>query len=364
MASAHGLILSLHPFGLMALGNLAFSTLALDASGDRIAFIFQAETADAITSVGFRYGIRTGTPPTYRVSLQGVNGSGEPDGTVKGGGSPASQTFTPPADASWDNSWRTVTLANSYTPSRGELLALVIDYSSGTINGSNFSTFTYGVQEFADALRMGMPYNLTDNSGSWTKQNAYAPIFAVYTASDVVGFPIESQQDHSTDGTNTRVALKFTLPAGWGSTFEVLGLRFTGTAPGGTWTMGLWNAAGTALQSVSIDGDVSAAPGSGLRSHQFLFDEATLATLDFGTTYYLGIERNPTDGTISGVGVDTATEQLAFPGGNAFLLSRWNGSAWSDTTTTRPCIEPILNDWTEPSGGSGGVPLVGGGLVL
>src|SRR5438105_4685448 len=87
------------------------TSFALDQTTDQIEYIFQAAEAITITRLGFRYGTRTGTPPTYQVSLQGVDGTGVPDGTVKGGGSPASATFTPPADATWDATWRWVTLS-------------------------------------------------------------------------------------------------------------------------------------------------------------------------------------------------------------------------------------------------------------
>ena len=51
--------------------------------------------ADTLTTGCFLYGLRTGTPPTYRAALEAVGTDGTPDGTALGGGSPASVTFTP-----------------------------------------------------------------------------------------------------------------------------------------------------------------------------------------------------------------------------------------------------------------------------
>jgi hypothetical protein len=127
-------------------GSVSFTNFTINSSAgtaDIVVWCFQADTTDAITDLGFRYGARTGTPPTYRISLQGASTSGiGPDGTVLGGGSPASQTFTPPADTSINGLWQWKTLANSYTPTRGQFLCSVIEYSSGTIDGSNNSSFT------------------------------------------------------------------------------------------------------------------------------------------------------------------------------------------------------------------------------
>ncbi len=103
-----------------------FGTSILSGSTLKVAWTFQCEKAATINGLGFRYGARAGTPPTYLISLQGVNGSGSPDGTVKGGGSPVSHAFTPPADTSWDASTRRQALDNNYTCTRGEFLAIVV----------------------------------------------------------------------------------------------------------------------------------------------------------------------------------------------------------------------------------------------
>src|SRR5262245_6559267 len=115
----------LYEYGFL---NGGFGTLALNQSTDTMEFIWDSyDNGLVISRLGFRYGTRTGTPPTYRISLQGVDGSGLPDGTIKGGGSPASATFTPPADTSWNSTWQWINLSNTYTTAnRGEKLATVI----------------------------------------------------------------------------------------------------------------------------------------------------------------------------------------------------------------------------------------------
>src|SRR5688572_26797065 len=182
--------------------DAAFQTatnVSLDASNDGVGWVFQANSADAITHLGFRYGARTGTPPTYRISLQSPTAAGGlPDGTVLGGGSPASGTFTPPADATWDGTWQWVALTNSYTPSRGQLLVSAIEHSSGTVDGSNFSSFTRQVTGFR--MDDGFPYSCILTAGTWAKSTM--PCFGYRTANGRYGYIGQSAYATNTAGTN------------------------------------------------------------------------------------------------------------------------------------------------------------------
>src|SRR3990167_2686468 len=105
----------LDPFPLTSAagGSISANNQGLTSSGHKLGQCFYPQLIDTITHLGFRYGLRTGTPPTYRVSLQALGGAAKPTGTVLGGGSPASATFTPPADTTWDTTWQWVALTNS-----------------------------------------------------------------------------------------------------------------------------------------------------------------------------------------------------------------------------------------------------------
>src|SRR4051794_40309133 len=105
MADAKRLLIN--PGFSIALGTFSASNTGIAASGSAIEWIFQADQAMIISRVGFRYGARTGTPPTHRISLQGVDqASGIPDGVIKVSTGPCSGLFTPPANTSWDGTWR------------------------------------------------------------------------------------------------------------------------------------------------------------------------------------------------------------------------------------------------------------------
>jgi hypothetical protein len=340
-----------------------FTTFTLDASTDAMEFIFQAPESIVITKLGFRYGARTGTPPTFKISLQGVDGSGNPDGTIKGGGSPASATFTPPASTAWDGTWQWVTLANSYTCARGELLALVIKFDSGTIDGSNNSSFTELVNAGSEA--QGFPYAIQNNAGARTKR-PLLPVYGYASSTTAYGNPCETAIAKAVFGSTDNpdeVGMTFNLPAGWGDTYKVVGVRFLiSPNAGSTLDVTIYDTDGsTVLQRVAYDTDHGT---TSTAQYEILFDEATLSTLNFGSTYRVSVAPAGTI-TLYGLQVDAAADWDAWPGGQDFAYStRVDAGAWTQDATKRLLLELILADVTEPAGGGGGsTRLVNGGLV-
>lgn len=326
---------------------LSFTAVSLDASGKRIAQIFCAEADDTITHLGFRYGTRTGTPPTYRISLQALDTSGNPDNTVLGGGSPASATFTPPADTTWNNTWQWVALSNTIAITRGTVYAVVIDYSSGTINGSNFSGFNQSLSS-GGFDRFGFPYADAHNGTSYSKTDL--GLAGYKSATGVYGHPIQSQAT-TTVGTNgNRAAVKWTFPVNFWGTFKVRAMRIItdSEAAAGNNKYGVWDGAGTALQTVTIDSDAHVSPGNTNRSEWISF-AGTLATLKAGTPYYFGIERVGASCGMSALVFAASGDLAAMPYQGAAILSTWNGSAWADTNTRMPIVGLQLDDIT-PAG--------------
>src|SRR5262245_2059365 len=120
MASVYDLQLR----GWLGTNAPAISNFTLNANNDQVEFVFQVREAVTITRLGFRQGTVTGTSPEFKISLQGVDTSGNPDGTIKGGGSPAEDLFTPAGGA--NSTWLWKTLDNSYAAAAGEFLASVI----------------------------------------------------------------------------------------------------------------------------------------------------------------------------------------------------------------------------------------------
>lgn len=357
--------------GYMPIGTPATSEHPLDLETDGVGWTFQAREADAITHIGFRYGVRTGTPPTYVVTLEGVSATtGFPDAADVGGGSPTATTFTPPADTTWNSTFQWIALTNAYTPTRGQLLAATIRWSVGTVSGSHNGTFTSHITNLGTNAFYAFPTSQRLTAGTWAKQGA-TQVFGVRTASTRYGLPIEGLYNtRSASTVGHRQALKFTLPAGSGDTFKIKGMRLAGSVAGATGknpVMGLWSAS-SMLQDYAFDTEWGLSAATSYITWEFLFDESTLATLSFGTAYYLGLEvADATNGgvIINGLQLDAADDLDAFAGGTECHLATWNGSAWTDDQTVRPFVEWIFDDITEPAGGSGGgLKLAGtGGLA-
>lgn len=341
----------------------SFQGFALNQTTDKMEIIFQAPEAATVTKLAFRYASRTGTPPTYKISLQGVDSSGNPDGTIKGGGTPASKTFTPPADATWNNTWREQTLDNSYACARGEFLAFVIEYSSGTVDGSNNSTFT-----ITNSMTpgMGFPYAIQNDAGSRTRQ-ANVPAFAYLSSSKTYGCPMVTTLSQSIT-TTTEAAIKFALTSGIASTFKVVGARFHGSLDvTQTLTMTLYDGGNagdtTPLQTVTLDTDAARASATNA-FFDLYFDEVTLSTLTVGNSYRLSLVVSGGTNSLNGFGVNAVGDWSAWSGGSMFGLSTRTGGNWTDTTTSRPFIDLILADLTGGSSGSGIAGLIGsGGLI-
>lgn len=349
-------------------GSLSFSNHIVDNAAEGVAWSVQAEDAGAITHIGFRYGARTGTPPTYIIGLESPQTSdGKPNGTYLGGGSPASATFTPPADTTWDGKWQWIALANSYTPTRGQFLMPTIRYSSGTINAINYSTFTTHATGVLGAGVQSYPVAWRNTSGTWAGQSSPAFI-GLRTSSTRYGCLVESYYNTRTASTvGRRVALEFSIPSSVCSSFTIRGLRFNGSissASGKAPVVGLWSASGV-LQNVTLDADYDQFPTSTSSLHEYHFDESSLANLLPDTTYYLGLEvADSTSGgvLVNGVGVGSADDLLCYPGGTEWRLATYDGSAWTSNTVTRPNVEIVLGALTGSAAG-GAASLINGGLV-
>lgn len=334
-------------------GAFSFSSFALNQATDALEFIFQARDAITITKGVFRYTSRTGTPPTYQISLQGVDGSGNPDGTIKGGGSPVQATFTPPANATWDGTVRRITFDNAYAAGRGEWLAMVIKYSAGAVDASNFSTITART-DYLEGIR-NQPYAIQNDNGTRTRQT-FMPIFGYESASRVYGRPLKNTvagtavQETSTPD---EVGMKFTLPAAWGTTYKVVGLRVNlNIGNNSSWNWRLYDTDGsTVLQNVDVDSDFKSA--GNIANNVFFFDETTLSSLSFGSTYRLSL-LGPTgvNQTLNYIEADQAADWDAWPGGQIYSWTeRTDAGAWTDTAVRRPLMALIIDDWTATGGG-------------
>jgi hypothetical protein len=156
-----------------------------------------------------------------------------------------------------------------------------------------------------------------------------------------------------------------------GTTGKVVGVRWRG----GTWPTGntiwvtLYNGT-TVLQQVSISSDLALVLNSGNHNNNWvIFPDATLATLDFGSFYYIGICGTASRaGAVQTFDVPTTADMSALTSGtDVIYASRTLGTAvtsgagpasgdtaWTDLPTSRTFITPIFSEWNITGGGGGG----------
>jgi len=351
--------------GLWFVGNPTINVHTVDNAAEGVAWVFDAKTTDPITHVGFRYGSRTGTPPTYIAGLEGASTTtGFPDGTYKTNSGNCTATFRPPADTTWDSIWQWIVLDRSYTPTLGERLCFSIRYDTAalnTIDGSNNSSFGFGWSNFGSNLN-SFPYSTRNTSGSWANQG-FPPLFGVRTVNDRYGGIVPALYSTRSSATiGHRVAMKVNIPGGFGDTYKVSGIRgpvsLASLASGRTPIAKIWQG-NTVLASKSCDIDqIGQTTNNALRNYEATFE--TSVVLNCGTDYYFGYEI--ADATSSGIILygtqfnDAADN--SDDGGAVCIMGRSDGTTWTDDTTVRPWMELILDDFTEPTGGSGGSMLI------
>jgi hypothetical protein len=340
MSSANRIRLGLpvYPLGSQ---TASINSFLLNQTTDQVEVIFAADDPGAITKLGVRQTTLTGVAPVFRVSLQGVDASGNPDGSIKAAGS-AFADYTPTAGN--NNTFQWLTLGASYTAARGELLAFVIAYQSGTIDGSNNCSFGVSLNGTATT---GFPYATQNDAGVRSRQGA-PPLFGYATAARAYGSPIQTGATINVNSGSSpdEVGILFTVPAGWTGTYQVLGAVIQQTWPAAhVLRMTLYGTDGTTVLQ-QVDRDTDAAEAAGVRLAEVTFDEATLAILTAGSTYRLAFA--PQDATShqhSYFEAATASDWDAVAGGQSFSWTeRTDAGAWTDRATRKIFAELILAD--------------------
>lgn len=314
---------------------------ALSASTTKTGTVFTARESIAVDRLGFAYNTKTGTSPIYRISLQSVDASGNPSGTILGATAGASATFDPNPFSGGSVVW--FILGESADVIAGNKYAIVVEYSSGTVNVSNFMSVSYQLNQIVNSYDMSYAYPLT-NTGSWAKSTGGNPLYLYGTSTDTFGLPISGARVAQTFTNTSEMGFKFAIPAPFegAATFRLRGLDFlSNSAAGDTWTVKLYSGGGasdtTDIDSVSVDTDCFVSPTTAAR-RQIFFDD-TPPVLEFGATYRLGF--NNSDTTTHSIGmvpITTATDVRAFRLGDTLCRSSRSGGNWTDTTTSIPLV--------------------------
>jgi hypothetical protein len=320
---------------------------------------------------------RTGTAVQHKISFQTVDTTtGLPTGTV------VAAAVTPIPDVAANATIRAVNITHdgvggtqsSYQLTRGGIYAMVIEpcpdstapcSAATTPDASNFLTFTRDLGNLS--ARQGLPYPATFTTGAWTKILG-VPAFGYRTASLTRGYPVQSTTTTTTISSGAETGVSFNIPSTLCSSLKVAGVRaqIQTSAAGKITNMNLYSGT-TVLQgprAINANTSGNAASLTWI-DDTFHFTDASLSALSCGTTYRIGFAPQDASNNFMLHAIDMATsgDRTAFAGGTMFALASrttcgapcdGTSTAWAaDTTTSRPFIELILDDWTLPAGTGG-----------
>lgn len=321
----------------------------LNDSDDKIANIFQIPKTCTADRIGFRTSTVT-TSDTLKVSLFTVDATtGAPTTTAYGGMVAGTQGSLS------SNTWYTVTLGTGANAVRGDLVAAVIEFNSFVAGDLALSIINTN-----NSLRVTRPYRTEFETG-WSILASGQYAMVVQCSDNTVAhipyvFPwsaITSNSFNSGTGTADEYALKFRLP--FPARISGFAISWTGSAAG-DFDAVLYDSNGTTvLESLSVDNDQASAT-AGLLGHG-LFD--TAVQLSANTFYYLSVKpTTATNVSLKTMDVSSAVFLDQVEGGQDFhLATKLDGGSFSATTTSRPFIFLLFDQFS--AGGGGSAPALG-----
>lgn len=309
-------------------GAAFFDSILIDAAGEKAAHVFEVPKSGTVSTVRVRVNAAS-DPQTLRVGLYTVDTDGLPTTTAYGGS--VYGTATPTA-----NSELAVTLGTAATMTRGDRVAVVVEFDStvGSVNiGRNGNITTL------------FPYTAL-YTGSWAKNaggpivtlgysdGSYPPIFGVlpslsnYSSQtfnvDTSGFDEYGFVWTAPFAGRLRGVVGPIATAAAGADFELI--RYTGT---------------TADETVTVDGDHVVSTFNS-RPHHILFP--TGMRFQRGDVIRVAVRPTTTNGiTINHLTVTQSAILEAFFGTDFKLCRRLDQGAWTDEATMAPIIYPLID---------------------
>ena len=329
----------------------------INSTDDKMAVIFTVPDDCNLTGMACFAASIYGTSPYCKMNIQGVTTTGaeEPDGVVAGSGYHETAAFQSSYSSRQAHSFAAPMAVNG-----GDVLAGVLEYASGTADGSNYVLFRYATKSvYSNMLPLPMAMS---NGGAWTPKNTYWPSITITTDQDYdIGGMFNAGAVTDTTSMNSsgkRWTMRMAIPAAENVELHVEGFRYNGVpvaTTGETYKVGIWNEAGAEVASATIDADQGDDGATPLSSREYYF--ATTATLTSGDVFYIGFEN--TGDAIGGSYLDMkhADGLRSYPGGDIFYVSAWNGvDTWTGDQTRRILINPILSSIHGSGGGGSSIP--------
>jgi hypothetical protein len=348
---AGGMVPLVHHYGN---GSTSFSSLLIDASGEKVAFLVRVPKTGNIRTIRFRLNTTT-TGQTLRAGIYTFDANGDPTTTAYGG----MAVGTVAVANTDDNVEKVVTLATDAAATKGDYVAVVIEFD-GTVGSLNIGYVALGTT-------FGLPC-VSHLTAAWVRQLS-SPVVAL-------GYDDESYEPLFGCSPFTVGLGQTSYNAGTG-TFDEHASKFTASVAGrivGALVM-MQVAAGadfeflcydgtTALATKAYDGDLFSNPAN-IRPVILEFDSpVTVAAGDVRRLAIRPTTANNVQVTEGTVGV--AAAMAAAFGADFHASRRLNQGAWNDDlTTTVRFIFPIYDQFDDAAGGGGGLlthPGMSGGM--
>jgi hypothetical protein len=302
-----------------------------------VAWYFQPPENVSITHLGLLVDWVHGTPPWYKICLRSVGTDGLPGTYLR------TKLFRP--DSTWADKFNWVALDASFNARRGDKLFISVEWASGYVSSGNSIAVTKCVN--CNENRTCLPYGV--ESGERFK---YQPVYGYKSSSRSYGFPIKAVH---TDPINSpaEVGLRFSLSTGFGKTYKVAGALWTGAASQDAYknvSMILYDGSNNVLDRINWNCNLCGGIGTERETSEWIFDDASFATLTFGREYFLAFAPQETDTKfyLWDWEVEETGDMTALPGAsNFYLVKRTTSSeSWTRYRTRRPQMDLVIDDWS------------------
>ena len=323
----------------------------LDATGERCGQVLMISKTGNIRNVWIRTGSVT-NGDDLKISLQGVNSSGLPDGTIKGTGNAGYVVAT--INDSDDNIWAgPFQLGVDVAVTQGETISLVVEWSSYT-DGSLVIPLA---SPFLDKYNCYQVTDLTATPGTWRKATTSHQCIALEydDGTYMVGNIGAIYSRRGTVNVNT-------TPDEYGNLFQMpFPCRAIGfwiyADPDYDAVLTLYDASSNILANATIEADYRYATSESYFEVFFDSDPAANVTLAKDTDYRMVVASTSSKNiSFKDLSVpEAAAMKVMDLGTSCYMTYRTDGGTWTESTTRRVCMGLILDQLDNGVGSGGGL---------
>ena len=351
---AAGSLAGLYPPDVVGLVRaVAYSSSLLDATGERVAFVFPVGKTGNIHKLYFRTGTVT-TGDTIKGGLYALDASGDPNTASAYGGMVAGTVVVADGD---DTVSKVITLGTDAAAVEGAIIACVLEFNSYVAGNLNIVSLSG-----ADQQLNGVPYVDTYNTGAWAKTGRLPILALEYDDGSFAYMPgvLPFTGGYTTLTLNTDGAApleagnRLYLPG----PIQFRGVRGTAklVAAATACTATLYSAADAVLGSANFLG-----ANSGQVNIQAICRFPVAAYAMLANTVYRAAIKATTDAATGNTLLYKGTcpsaaalAQFTANAGAIYFTSRPDAGAWTDDTTAILLLSVIGGTVDDGAGGSGG----------